>query len=74
MGIIGGIFGALEEIGRIATGQTDEDKARRQERAAWRNEHRNDYQCKYCGRSSYSISELTSYSCDKSPTGYHIPY
>ena len=42
-----GIFGALEEIGRIVTGQTDEDKARRQAHAAWRNEHRNDYQCKW---------------------------
>lgn len=76
-----GIFKTLENVGRWACGlsdsqirETEQFLERKSSEIAWKNEHRNDYQCKYCGASSYSISNLTSRHCDKSPSGYHIPY
>ena len=76
-----GIFKALETIGRTVCGQTDAQKARREasleaSRARWdyQKAHKNDYVCRYCGATSFSIDNLTHRECQKSPNGWHVPY
>ena len=69
-----GLFKTLETIGRVVTGQTHEAQDRRRAQFEWRKEHGKDYCCKYCGYTSYSIQNLTSGYCDKSPNNHHVPY
>ncbi|MCR4741989.1 MAG: hypothetical protein K5866_03850 [Treponema sp.] len=58
----------------MVTGQTAEQKERRQADYEYRKQHSRDYICKYCGCGGYSVRDLTSGQCNKSPTGYHVPY